>query len=413
MDNRRNNSPASAARGKRRRPISGLRRHRHLAGALIALGSVIVTILAIELFLFFVLDIKCPGYRPDRFLQFSLLTGGIHKPKAEGHWYRYNDGSKYYVSINSYGFSDSERDLEKKRPRIALIGNSTIEFWEADPEDRGQYVIEDMLDGRFEVLNFGVRGYATDQVYLLFEHVGVHFSPDIVIYLLCVNDISTNARTNGKPYFIIDPDRPDSLILQGFPVKMERAPKTDRASLRAIDEFFRSKSFLFRKSRGLLMGIVGYQYPNETHFELRPYKKIYNEEDHRRMDLTLRIISMLDDFVRSNGMRFILVEGIYRPVLDRGMRDRLIAEYGDIFDFDRVTRALEDHSRAHGIEFLSLPRTARDQGIEASDLMHNEDNMHLDRRGIRFFAGSVVDRLHELGWVGEPNEELTLSLIDE
>jgi lysophospholipase L1-like esterase len=377
-------------------------RHRYLTGLLLAIGATAVTVLAIELFLFYVLDVKCPGYKPERFMQFSLLTGSIHKPNARGYWYRYNDGTKFYVSINSYGFSDSERDLEKTRPRIALIGDSTTEFWEAAPEDRGQYLIEDMLNGRFEVLNFGVRGYATDQVYILFEDIVCRFAPDIVIYTFCVNDIANNALTKGKPYFVIDPDSPDRLLLENFPIRFEVASNKDNPKLRAVDDFLKTKSFLYRRSRGLLMDLIGYHYPLDTHFELRPYKRAYDDEDCRRMELTLRLIRELKQSVENRGMRFLLVEGIYRPELDAVMRKRLAEEYGDIFDFERVARELETYSSENRIEFLSLPKVARDQGIEASELMHNEDNMHLDRRGIRLFAASIVDRLRKLGWLEEP-----------
>jgi lysophospholipase L1-like esterase len=380
-------------------------RHRHLIGPLIALAATVVALLAIELFLFYVLDIKCPGYRPDRFIQYSLLTGGIHKPHARGYWYRYNDGTKFFVSINSYGFSDSERDLEKTRPRIALIGDSTTEFWEAAPKDRGQYVIEEMLDGRYEVLNFGVRGYATDQVLILFDKVVSCFSPDIVVYTFCVNDISHNGLTQGKPYFVTDPADPDRLLLRNFPVRFEETRDEDNRTLRALDDFFKSKSFLYRRSRGLLMGLIGYHHPLETHVELRPYKRDYDDEDTRRMDITLRLIGELQRSAEDRGMRFLLVEGIYRPTLDMGMRQRIVEEYGDLFDFEKVTEALKTYAVQHGIEFLSLPEIARDRGIGAAEVMHPEDNLHLDKRGIRLFAVSVTDRLRALGWLEEPLTE--------
>ena len=377
-------------------------RHRYLSGILVALCTIVVAVLAIELFFFYVLGIRCPGYRPDRFMQFSPMTGAIHKPNAQGYWYRYNDGSKFYVSINSHGFSDSERSLEKTRPRIALIGDSTTEFWEAEPEYRGQYVLEEMLDGLFEVLNFGVRGYATDQVYILFENVVTDFAPDIVIYTLCVNDIANNALTKGKPYFVIDSDNPDRLLLRNFPAKREPATREDNPKLRAIDDFLKAKSFLYRKSRGLLKGLISYRYPLKTHFELRPYLKTYDDEDRRRMDICLRLIRDLKMSVEERGMRFLLVEGIYRPVLDEEMRDRLVKVYGDIFDFSRLTRTLKAYSSEQGIEFLSLSEIASDKGIDALELMHSEDNMHLDRRGIHLFAASVAGRLRELGWLEEP-----------
>jgi hypothetical protein len=110
-----------------------------------------LTILLIDFVAFFILDIKPPAYRRDRFFEFSPLLGWTHRPNSEGYWYRYGDATKSYISINSHGFADSERDITKGRPRIALIGDSTTEFWEADTKDRGQYVIEELLNRKFEV----------------------------------------------------------------------------------------------------------------------------------------------------------------------------------------------------------------------------------------------------------------------
>ena len=71
--------------------------------------SVFITLLAIDLSAFFILDLKPIGYGYSHFFQFSPLTGHIHKPGAHGLWYRYYDGTKYEVSINRFGFSDSPR----------------------------------------------------------------------------------------------------------------------------------------------------------------------------------------------------------------------------------------------------------------------------------------------------------------
>jgi lysophospholipase L1-like esterase len=378
-----------------------VRGRRLISGLGLSLLVTVAAILVIEAFIFYALDIKAPGYRPDRFMRFSPAVGWKHKPNASGYWYRYNDGSKFYVSINSCGFSDSERKTEKSRPRIALIGDSTTEFWEMDPGDRGQDIIEELLGGRFEMLNFGIRGYGTDQTYLLLKDVVASFSPDIVIYTFCINDVSNNGETESKPYFVLDPDRPEQLLLRGVPVRQRPPEVRDHPTIRALDVWARNRSFIYRKSRGLLQTIMGYHYPLGTHLELRPNKIEYDDEDRRRMEVTLGIIGMMNEFCKANGMRFLLVEGIYRPALDERYRQRLVKEYGDIFDFSRVSRDLRQYSADHGIEFLSLPDLASQRGLGASDLMHVEDTMHLDKRGVAFWAGAVVDRLRYLGWLGD------------
>ena len=150
--------------------------HPYISNTLLLIFSCLLTIIAFDLTAFFIFDIKVPGYGKERFIQKSTVLGWMTRPNAEGYWYRWSDGTKFYVETNGYGFSDSERDLQKTRPRIALIGDSTTQNWEAETANRGQYVIERLLGNAFEVLNFGVRGYGTDQTYILFENIGIHFS---------------------------------------------------------------------------------------------------------------------------------------------------------------------------------------------------------------------------------------------
>jgi len=380
---------------------------KHISSILLILLSTVITILCIELFIFFILDIKPPGYKPQRFFQSSLLTGHFHKPNSKGYWYRYNDGSKYQVSVNRFGFADSERNLKKTRPRITLLGDSTTEFWEVEERYRGQYIIEDLLDKQFEVLNFGVRGYGTDQTYILFKNVGIHFNPDIVIYTFCINDIINNSTSESKPHFIVNPDFPDRLLLQGYPVEVK--PPSSNAeyfSVRGVSAFLSKYSFLFRNSKSLLGNMSGHKISIEKHFELRPYLKSYNENDTKRMHITLKNISMLNNFVKENGMKFLLIEGLYRPALPGKMQDKVTEQYGEIFDFNKVSKILENFSAKQGIAFLSLPKIVKEQKVPAPGLMYKEDTMHLNRDGISLYAVSVVNKLHSLGWQAEVKKGL-------
>lgn len=379
---------------------------KYLPNVFLVVLSLGVSFLIIELFIFFILDIKPPGYQFERFFIPSFLTGHFHKPNAKGYWYRYLDGTKFHVSVNSYGFADSPRELKKTRPRIALLGDSTTEFWEAEERHRGQYQIENLLDQQFEVLNFGVRAYGTDQTYLLFKNVGVHFNPDVVIYTFCINDIFNNSDTQRKPYFTINPNFSDQLDLQGYPVKFESYNKMNVSFYKYIKDYAR-QSFIIRNSVPVLRRFKIWhstKTPIEKHYDLRPYRKASNEEDIKRMKITLGIIAMLNQLARKSGAKFLLVEGVYRPALSGRMHDEIIKAYGPIFNFDKVTSILREFSLKEGIEFLSLQKVVKEQKISAASLMHKEDTMHLNGNGIRLYANSVVTKLRSLGWIPEKKE---------
>ncbi len=365
--------------------------------------SIIFTIVVIDFVTYFILDSKVPGHKPERFFQFSPLLGWFHKPNSEGYWYRYGDGTKYRVSINKYGFADSERNVKKTRPRIALIGDSTTEFWEADEKDRGQYIMEELLHNKFEILNLGVRAYGTDQTYLLFKNVGIHFSPDIVIYTFCINDLWDNANVHSKPFFKLAPRKPGGLVRDGYPIKFDSS--LDRLGISSRVETY---SFVYRTLKRELSKIKyrikdtiqGSQFPLEFHFELRPYKRVYNSDDHRRMEITTRIISLLNDYVKENKMKLLVVEGVHIPAIDINKQHRLIQKYGDKFDFDKVSGILEEHTGENEIAFLSLPALIKDQNINVNEFTHHYDDMHLNREGILFYSRAVVDKLRSLRWIG-------------
>jgi len=357
-------------------------------------GSLFFTVLAVDLVAFFGFDVKGPGYEPRRFFEDSSKFGHVHRPSAEGYWYRYDDGSKYYVSINSHGFSDAARTVSKNGPRIALVGDSTAEFWEMEAEYRGHILLEQLLDDTYEVLNFGVRGYGTDQTLLLFQEVGVEFSPDIVIYSFCINDLSNNVSEAGKPYFVLDDSASSGVSLRNYPVEIPREVEPT-----TLLGFLRLHSFVYRTLNRVRRLAYSATIPLTSHFELRPFKRAYDQEDMRRLEISLKLINRLHNLASERGMQFLLVEGLYRPVVDIAQRQQLTEIYGDVFDFDRVTNELDAYANEQGIAFLSLPRWIQARGRGVSELMHPEDNMHLNREGSRVFAEAVAARLRELGWI--------------
>ena len=387
-----------------KRTIEQLWRHRYFIRALLSTLFFLLTIAVIDFVAFFILDIKPPGYRHERFIEFDSLLGWFHKPRAEGYSYKYHDFSKWYVRINRHGFADSERKIEKERHRIALIGDSTTECWEAEQEDRPQYLLEEFSNGKYEVLNLGVRGYGTDQTFLQFKNIGVYYAPDIVIYTFCINDIWNNASSDRKPYFKLNDSAPHGLELSGYPI--ERNAAKDPGIIHRFTEYSLINRMTVPRISHTVervlakTGIIKRTQPSlESHFELRPYKAAYDTEEQKRIEVTTRIISLLNNFVEERGMKLLVVEGLYRHVLDEKRRQNIIQKYGDKFDFDKVSRILDEHTRENGIAFLSLPRRLKEEQISVADLMHPEDSTHLNVDGIHFYARTVMDKLQSLGWI--------------
>ncbi|MEX2150363.1 MAG: SGNH/GDSL hydrolase family protein [Steroidobacteraceae bacterium] len=371
-------------------------RHPLLANLLLVIVSLLVGVLMIDLVTFYLLGMRPIGWAPQRFFQHSSLLGWEHIPYAEGTWYAYKDGTRTHVSINAYGFPDDERTVTKDRPRIALFGDSTTEYWEVEADARPQRVMPQLMDGRTEVLNFALRGAGTDQALLTYRHLAVHFAPDVVVLTVCINDFANNAVQESKPWFVLDPDSPGGIRLQGMPIRGERLQ--EEIWWRELPE----RSFTLRQLKYAVFGMGSHfrtDVPLAEHPELRPFRRAYDAEDERRKELLERLVAAFANFSREHGARFLLVEGLARPVLDKEQRARVLEIYGDVFDFGRVTRAFEAHSARAGYEFLSLPGLVRKRGLEVGDLMHPHDTMHLNAEGARVFSAAVVERLRALGWI--------------
>jgi hypothetical protein len=122
------------------------------------------------------------------------------------------------IAHNSKGFRDPE-PMRDDRPRIVFLGDSFVWGYELDASDR----FTEKLRARhpdWQIYNFGVVGYGTDQEYLLLQKHFKEYQPRLVFLIFCTNDRADNSG-NGrsdwafKPYFTAGPQGPK---LHGVPV---------------------------------------------------------------------------------------------------------------------------------------------------------------------------------------------------
>ncbi|OGM17346.1 hypothetical protein A2V61_00350 [Candidatus Woesebacteria bacterium RBG_19FT_COMBO_47_8] len=119
-----------------------------------------------------------------------------------GRWHQPNSVASHYgacyavdeVRFNSFGMRDKERSKKKDKFRIAIFGDSMIEGAHVKDEQTVNRVIEDLLKGKVECLNFGVSGFGTGQEYVLYEKKAKEFNPDLVIVgFFAKNDVRDNS----------------------------------------------------------------------------------------------------------------------------------------------------------------------------------------------------------------------------
>ena len=177
--------------------------------------------------------------RPDVW-QHDPELGWRHIPKAKGLLAKPEFEVEY--SINSDGLRDRDyaRNKAHGSRRVLLFGDSFAEGWGVDLSETVGKQLERLLraaspDVIFEVINFGMAGYGTDQELLFFDRLGRHYDPDLVILLFYPNDLLNNSSKMGigtergpKPYFTLGAN--GQLVLKGVPVRKSGFGSRESAS---------------------------------------------------------------------------------------------------------------------------------------------------------------------------------------
>jgi len=267
-------------------------------------------------FLFFEIILRIiepkPKYQRESeftFYEFDEYLGWKNRPYAEGDFYMPN--SKSYVKINSRGLRDVEHNYEKEKniTRIQFYGDSFTWGYGVNEEERYTSIFRNRLNksfpNKYEVMNFGVAGYGTDQEYLLFKKEGLKYYPNIVIfaYVNDAFDVSLNSTTTGKhprPFFIVENN---SLKLTNIPLQKtnvnwsEKYTSIEKKGIRKIDmklQSLRTYSFIRKKI-----------------YNLKPIEELREYFSGMDLNTTLNVIDNLllesNKICKKNNINFIVV----------------------------------------------------------------------------------------------------------
>ena len=165
----------------------------------------IATSLLSLLVVFSILELGTRLFVPKNLYVFSPATndwieddtlGWKNKPNHETHTYRFE--RMVYFSTNPDGLRPIEARREKSPDviRVMLFGNSTVASWDIPDQQTLHRSLDSLLDAsgkKFEVINAAVLGYSTDQSLLNMKRLLPIYSPDVVLYGYCINDLYLNA----------------------------------------------------------------------------------------------------------------------------------------------------------------------------------------------------------------------------
>ena len=275
------------------------------------------------------------------------------------------------VRINAAGLRD--REYARARPenvcRILVFGDSFAEGWGVPLQDAVSETLERDLnndDGTaFEVLNFGVAGFGTDQQLLQFRQHGQHFQPDEVLVLFYANDLWNNRSRRGigmergyKPYFHIGDN--GELTLRGVPVRKSeywdaREGKWQRPLSQRLGRYLFEHWHLFAM---VSKASSSPRVPGKRRAQY--YSGVYGRADTGAAEgwrLTEAILVEFDRAVAEVGaqLHLVYVPAIVQVEEDNwALKKELHGLAGDDFDLGKPNRSLREIADRNGIPFLDL-----------------------------------------------------------
>jgi lysophospholipase L1-like esterase len=206
------------------------------------------------------------------------------------------------IKTNRYGFRDRDYESTAKPEntyRIAFIGDSVTLGMRVSEEEtfvRQFEAAANRLEPKHVVqaLNFGVDGYNTLQVYEVLRKKALDFTPDKVVYILCLNDFDFDESSGMKILYF---RRPTSFLLSS----VERVYHNLRGADFHRHHFGKNKKVVFQKlldmKATLERAVVTFQvvvlpiFPGSaTAFANYPLRDMHKE---------------IGEFLRENGIRYL------------------------------------------------------------------------------------------------------------
>ena len=228
---------------------------------------------------------------PYAFDVYNSMLGWKVKPNVEvkhskpGFW-------NVTIKTNTYGLRGDKLQRQHNARNIAQIGviGASQTFGESVNDNEGYVSLLDSKLKNYEVLNFGVRGYGTDQMLLYYKDVARSYDLDIVILAFAFHHMPRNISSftfYAKPYFIKDGNE---LHLAGSPVPSEFELYDEEIS--------HSTQSILNKSVLMRLALQYFKTKNEN--------KMYNK-DSEVWEITKLIITRFAKLVKQNNSSLILL----------------------------------------------------------------------------------------------------------
>jgi lysophospholipase L1-like esterase len=231
----------------------------------------------------------------------------------------------FHIAHNRLGFRGPE-PVQDGRPRIMFLGDSFVWGYDAEEPERFTEKLQ-VRHPEWNILNFGVSGYGTDQEYLLLQRVFEPYKPRLVFLVVCAaNDLTDNCTNRQgeyfKPYFSCGQDQ---LKLEGVPV-----PQGERVFM--MQHKLLSRSYLIR----LLVAA---------------YSRLAHPLRGPDTDPTFALLKAIRTYVRQRGANFAVGLTASMPSIERLLKHEGIP-YVDLSTSRRYPSETGEHWSPEGHDFV-------------------------------------------------------------
>jgi len=330
-------------------------RHRRVIGELLLVtAAVLAGIVVVEAAMRLVGADDALVWVPDPRVGWHQIPGAQRRWTSEG---------RGWVAINTLGYRDRERRLERLpgTHRVAVFGDSMTEGVQVNLDETFCYLVEEKFARgaqRVEVLNFGVNGYSPVQELLVMMEEVPRYRPDLVILALYLdNDVSgmhpkLNVSQWGAPYAVVERGN----------LRIEYS-----AAEASYEEFHRLPLYWLRKHSAIYRSISNWRW--RQHAMQAEYRGSGSfPVRHRLYEVDLRpewrvawhsLERVLLEFKRvaeEHGVEFVVLSMPAPQVVDRHRWEALVESFPAMrrvqWDLDGPERRLSEFASENGIRLI-------------------------------------------------------------
>ncbi len=292
-----------------------------------------------------------------------------------------------HVSINSDGYRDYEHGVWDGRKKIAVVGDSFTFGFGVEQNESFPSLLEKKTG--FEVFNFGISAYGTEQELLLIKDNIVYYNPDEIILAFYMNDLRENVKfglfnvTDGKLKYNNKKFKSSvALVMREFMSHHSHLYSLVYSAL--ID-----KSILTR------IGLINAQ-PEDPNmdYDTLNYFNVDNDGYNFAMNKALLLINETRNLAVENGIKFVLFaipskEQVDDERMKKYLYDKGAGHFG--FNSTKVQQILEDFAFKNNITIINPLPTFR--GMDINNTFYFNVDGHWNREGHKLASEALNQHL--------------------